>query len=344
MNLRQGVGLNEPSLAMRQQCDALEGGNTNVCDAQVANPFFGIPAFGSNRSTATLSAWELSRPMPEFGGFSNNADNGSKTWYNSLQVTYDTRNWRGLSARAAHTWAKFIEQYGWSDFQQRIPQRGLINVSIPSSFRALGSYDLPFGPGKTFARSTNPVARRIADGWQYNLVWTWNAGYPMNNNAGLIPLANASVGEPDYGTSGQYVRVFNPCAVTIPNVAGQPWTFISHGAAVDQQFGCTAANAAWAQKPRYAPDNMLSYRNSAFHAMNLWQVDMSITKSTRITEKVSLQFRAEAQNIFNHYSFFQGQPNTNPTDPAFGTINKNTVGETSSTLPRQIQLGAKFIW
>ena len=343
MDLRQAVSLNEPSLAMRQKCDALEGGDTNVCDAQVANPFSGIAAFGSNRSTSTLSLWELSRPMPEFAAFSNNADNGSRTWYNSLQVTYETRNWKGLSSRAAYTWSKFIEQYGWSDFQRQIPQRGLINVSIPASFRILGSYDLPFGPGKSLARSTNPIASRIVSGWQYNMVWTWNAGYPMNNNAALLPLANAAVGEPDYSAAGQYVRVFSPCALTIPNTAGQPWTLISHGA-VDQQFGCTTANADWAQKPRYAPDNLQSYRNSAYHMMNLWQVDMSMTKSTRITEKLSLQFRAEAQNIFNHYSFFQANPNTTPTDPLFGTINKNTVGETSSTLPRQIQLGIKFIW
>jgi hypothetical protein len=53
--------------------------------------------------------------MPEFSDITNNATNDSRTWYNSLQVTYETRSWRGLNGRAAYTWSKFIEQYGWAD-------------------------------------------------------------------------------------------------------------------------------------------------------------------------------------------------------------------------------------
>jgi hypothetical protein len=281
--------------------------------------------------------------MPEFGGITNGADNRSKTWYNSLQLTYETRQWKGLNGSAAYTFSKFIEQYGWADLQRQIPQRGLINVSVPNSFRAMASYDLPFGPGKYLAHSTNPVLRRITSGWQWNMIWNWNSGFPMNNNSSLIPLGNAALGTPNWSGGGQYVRVFDPCAITYANAAGTPPTLISHGAN-DQQFGCSASNAVWGVKPKYAPDNLLSYRNSAFHNPPLWQVDMSVNKITRITERVSLQFRAEAQNVFNHYNFYGANANTTPTDPNFGTINKNTVADTSSTLPRQVQLGMKFIW
>jgi hypothetical protein len=139
------------------------------------------------------------------------------------------------------------------------------------------------------------------------------------------------------------VRVFNPCSITYANAAGTPPTLISYGAN-DQQFGCTMSNAVWGQKPKYAPDNLQSYRNSAFHRMPLWQVDMSVNKTTRISEMLSLQFRAEAQNVLNHYNYYNANPSTNPTDPNFGLINKNTVSDTNSTLPRQVQLGMKFIW
>lgn len=346
MDYRMGTGINEPSLSLRQQCDALEGGNSAICDAQVANPFYGLSPFAgqSRGSNATQSLWEMSRPMPEFGGITNNSSNQSKTWYNSAQVTYETRSWKGLNARAAYTFSKFIEQYGWADLQRKIPQRGLINVSVPNSFKAMGSYDLPFGPNKLLFTSSNPIVKRIVSGWQWNMVWNWNSGFPMDNNSSLISLANAAAGSPDYGGSGQFVRVFSPCAVTYSNAAGSPPAFISHGTAVDQQFGCTVNSAVWGVKPKYAPDNMLSSRNSAFHKPPLWQVDMSINKTTHINEKVSLQFRAEAQNVFNHYSFYGANPSTNPTDPNFGLINKNTVADTNSTLPRQIQLGAKVVW
>jgi hypothetical protein len=165
----------------------------------------------------------------------------------------------------------------------------------------------------------------------------------MDNNSGLIPLGNAQVGSPDYSGSGQFVRVFSPCAVTFANAAGTSPTLVFHGP-YDQQFGCMV-NPAWGVKPKYAPDNLLPYRNPAFHKPPpLWQVDMSVNKITRITEKISLQFRAEAQNVFNHYSFYGANPSTNPTDPNFGLINKNTVADTNSTLPRQIQLGMKVVW
>lgn len=346
MNLRMGTGLNEPPLSVRQKCDALEGGNSATCDAQVANPFYNLAPFAGQArgSNATQTLWELSRPMPEFSSITNNSSNDSRTWYNSLQVTYETRSWKGLNGRAAYTLSKFIEQYGWADLQRQIPQRGLINVSIPNSLRVMGSYDLPFGPGKLLATSTNPIIKRVVSGWQWNAVWNWNSGFPMDNNLNLIPLANAAVGTPDYGGSGQFVRVFSPCGVTYSNAAGAPPTFISHGAANDQQFGCTVSNAVWAVKPKYAPDGLLSSRNSAFSKPPLWQVDMSINKSTHISEKLSVQFRAEAQNIFNHYSFYGANPNTTATDPNFGTINKNTVSDTNAILPRQIQLGAKLVW
>src|SRR6185369_16873071 len=95
MNLRSPRAINEPGLNVRQQCDALEGGNAAVCDAQIANPFYNLAPFaGQSRGTnTTQTVWELSRPMSEFGGITNNATNLSKTWYNSLQVTYETRSW-----------------------------------------------------------------------------------------------------------------------------------------------------------------------------------------------------------------------------------------------------------
>lgn len=165
----------------------------------------------------------------------------------------------------------------------------------------------------------------------------------MDNNTGLLYLHDARLGTPDWNGSGQFVRVFSPCAVTIPNAAGAPPTLISHGA-YDQQFGCTVDNANWAVAPKYGPALDIPFRNGQMMKPPFSQVDMSVNKSTRITERVSLQFRAEAQNVFNHFNFPKVNPNTNPNDPLFGTINKNTISDTNAGLPRQLQLGLKLVW
>jgi hypothetical protein len=63
---------------------------------------------------------------------------------------------------------------------------------------------------------------------------------------------------------------------------------------------------------------------------------MAVAKATKITERVSLQFRAEFFNIFNHAEFLE--PGTNISDSA-------TFGQVTSTYdPRIIQFGGKIVF
>jgi hypothetical protein len=61
--------------------------------------------------------------------------------------------------------------------------------------------------------------------------------------------------------------------------------------------------------------------------------DFGLFKNTRISERVSTQFRAEFFNVFNHTSFLGVQTN----------IDSSIAGRVTSTHdPRIIQLGLKF--
>src|SRR5437660_12103232 len=115
-----------------------------------------------------------------------------------------------------------MEQWGLMDVQNGIYQLGPNNASVPLSFRILGSYDLPFGPGKHLLNSSNPLLKRLAGGWQYNTIWSWNGGFPMDNNTGVLYVKDARLGTPNWSGSGQFVRVLSPCSVTVPNAAGSP--------------------------------------------------------------------------------------------------------------------------
>jgi hypothetical protein len=68
--------------------------------------------------------------------------------------------------------------------------------------------------------------------------------------------------------------------------------------------------------------------------VNVW--DLSAIKNTRIRETVSLQFRGEFLNAFNHALF--SNPNTTPTSTAFGTVTSQRG------YPRRIQLGMKLLF
>jgi hypothetical protein len=75
----------------------------------------------------------------------------------------------------------------------------------------------------------------------------------------------------------------------------------------------------------------------------LAEFDYSILKSTRVSERVNMQFRAEIFNILNHANF--ATPNTVVFSSA-SSIPAPTAGVITSTATtsRQIQFGLKLLF
>jgi len=76
-------------------------------------------------------------------------------------------------------------------------------------------------------------------------------------------------------------------------------------------------------------------------------VDFSLEKNTKITERLNLQLRADIFDIFNHPSFANptaGAANASDTSTTFGQISATrfAVGDLGSS--RQIQLAGKIIF
>jgi hypothetical protein len=83
-------------------------------------------------------------------------------------------------------------------------------------------------------------------------------------------------------------------------------------------------------------------RRNTVYGPKFNQLDLSLLKTTHITERHELEFRAEFFNIFNHANF--GFPNVSwtPTSASFGLITStfgNTMGFGTS---RQIQFALKY--
>jgi hypothetical protein len=73
-------------------------------------------------------------------------------------------------------------------------------------------------------------------------------------------------------------------------------------------------------------------------------VDASLNKTTQITEKLRLQFRAEVFNVLNSFFLVRSQFNNNPENANFGSVEKAAVSAPNSNYPRQIQLAIKLLW
>jgi hypothetical protein len=79
-----------------------------------------------------------------------------------------------------------------------------------------------------------------------------------------------------------------------------------------------------------------SLGRNIIRALPAWQVDLALRRQFDLTEKLYLQFRAEAFNMFNHPNF--GTINTNLTSTTFGQAT-NMLGSQLSGLNPLYQIG-----
>jgi hypothetical protein len=59
------------------------------------------------------------------------------------------------------------------------PEKVISDADRPQRLVLHGLYELPFGPGRKFAASSNPVVKRLVQNWQANWVATFNSGGPL---------------------------------------------------------------------------------------------------------------------------------------------------------------------
>jgi hypothetical protein len=164
----------------------------------------------------------------------------------------------------------------------------------------------------------NPVIGRLVGGWEAIVTTIIQSGDPMT-----IPSNVYLLGDP---------RLENPT--------------------MDRMFKTgvidangTVRNVLPGEQPVFAvrPPNSLRVTPARYGNMrNQWgrTYNISLIKNTRIREKMSCQFRAEAFNAFNT-PIFSSDPDGSPTSTNFGKIIPDN-GQTNA--PRNIQLGIRFIF
>lgn len=208
-----------------------------------------------------------------------------------------------------------IEQATENGWQNGLYDRGLERSIDPAdvSRRLVVSllYELPIGRGKAWDPG-NGFARAVLGGWQSNLIWVSQTGVPLtvrgaNNFQANRPNSTGVSAKIDNPTSQQWfdtTQFVNPPDFTFGNVG------------------------------RTLPD---------VRHPGTFNMDLSLIKNTRITERVNLQFRAEAFNVTNEVNFklvddqFVAGPTGRNASATFGTVN-------SSRDARVIQLGMKLIF
>jgi hypothetical protein len=329
-------GYNEPSADFRRRCNPFEGGNPNFCNEQVVNPFKGIEAFrGTNLFTAdNISRYQANRPFPQFNRIRARGDNSGQIWYNSLQVQHQTRFRGGVNVLSTFTWSKQIEQWGYTDQANRVTQRSLYVWDRPWRVTVAGIWQLPFGRGRKFLGSTNGVVDRIVGGWEMNGFFSWDAGRPWDLPSNMMLLKDPKLEINEW--VAHRVQGASPCVAQYRNATGR-FELMPYAVAA----GCT--EPVWLHAPDYTFGRITPFRSNNIKLHSAPNLDFSINKKTRITEKFTLQFRAEAFNVTNTFYYGRQHFINDPNNTNFGAYFPRDASD-QNRYPRQIQLGLKLLF
>jgi hypothetical protein len=224
--------------------------------------------------------------------------------YDALQIKFQRNVSKGVSVLAAYTWSHSID-YG-SNFDALPVTRGNSDFDVRNNFQAGITWELPHPRASSFVDG-------LLDGWAVDGRILTRTAYPITLDGNLetdpatgsrsYTNVNIVPNQPIYIYGGQFPggRSLNPAAFAFP----------------------TGTN------PGNAPRNFVRGFGES-------QINFAAKRDFRLSERVHLQFRAEAFNIFNHPNFGYVDPTL--TDATFGQATM-TLNQSLGTVASQYQQG-----
>jgi hypothetical protein len=196
-----------------------------------------------------------------------------------------------------------------------------------------GTYALPIGRGEALLGNVNSAANRLVSGWSISTIASLLTGFPFSPQLGYNPTGS--------GDSRNPVR-----PNLNPNFSGPLYAKGSTSQRVAQYFNPAAFSA-----PAYGTVGNVGRDSLTGPGYADW--DLSLLKSTALTERVRVQFRAEFFNILNHTNLQLPNEVVYSTGPTQGTAANQTTAATlgspgvisaTANTSRQIQLAAKIVF
>jgi hypothetical protein len=164
-------------------------------------------------------------------------------------------------------------------------------------FTGAGTYQLPFGKGRHFLGTANALVDGVLGGWQIAGSWTAN--------------------------SGSYLQ-FPGLAVTGDPTISDP------------------TPARWFDTSKFAQLSPFVIRTNPDHYRDLrgpiyWNIDSTLSKRFKLTEKFNAELKAEAYNLTNRLN--RANPDLGVTSTTFGQSLRQGV-----TVGRQVEIGMRILF
>ena len=306
---------------------------------------------------ATLNAatgWNLGRTMlsSQATAFNTTTSLGYSN-YNAAFVRMSTRDWHGITSIGNFTWGKAlgtgeIGQYNssnmWLDNWNKQANYG------PAVFDYKYLFNLGMTYKPTLFRGRHGLTGRLLDGWSVSPFLFARSGAPIRigfSEGGTCSSncqAFGSAGNPS--TSGS---AFEAALPINPNYTYHP--HLVRGSVGSNGIGTvTPFNLNMFDDPKALYNNfrrcILGYDTNCgginnLRGMNNWNLDATVAKEVKFTERVGMTLTMQFTNVLNHFQ---------PSDPTAVSANDlslsspSTFGRIRASLynPRQVEIGARI--
>ncbi len=286
----------------------------NINQPFVTGGFYGTTRpFPTLPLTSAVIPAQCAPPNPAcpIGNF-NQVNSVGNSNYNGLWATVNKHFSHGLQFQGSYTFSKSLDYNSLSTGESLVLQNaynprgdyGLSEFDVRHRFVLSGFYELPFR------------ANRLVSGWQFGVTQQAQTGSPINPTLAIGPGPGITLTvRPDITgsiqTTGNPSQWFaNKALFVSPCVAG-----VCH------------------------PGDL---GRDSISGPGFLNTDFSVTKNTKVTERVNLQFRSEMFDLLNHPNF--GNPVLTVTSKSFGTIQSTRFPTGDFGSSRQIQFALKLIF
>ncbi len=336
--------INQPTAAQIFASDCPLGGTPGQpCTGSAITPSYSVPRFFAQPGNLN--------PSPFY--YINYLEGAANSVYNSLQTSWRIDNWHGLTSTLNYTWSHSIDDA--SDGDDYVPNASQPNNSqaILNSNRGNSNFDVRQRLAWNFVYQVpddkDSRLKLLRNGWGVNGILTIQTGQPFQLNYNFEDDYDGSgegFGRPDVVGAVHY-NENNPAQFLNLNAFAAPCTYPATG-------GDGFADTCIPGTRHFGDEGRNSLIGPHFR-----QFDLSVFKNIPIKEKLNMELRFEAYNLFNHPNFANpylpsfiadAAPNgVGPDGHSLGYYHLTATGDVGigypflgSGGPRSMQLAAKF--
>jgi hypothetical protein len=273
--------------------------------------------------------------------------------YNALFITVKAQDWHGVTMQSNFTWSKALGTGAQVQATSGDTPPDPFNLRTGYGYQAFDRrfvYNLFFVYQPHWYKNQSGLLGHLAGGWTIAPVFTTGSGLPIT-----VATTNygQAFGEGDpqqnfvgYGYSENAIPM-NP-GVCSGNASAHYNVPGSNGIGTSGLGVNMFANPETAYMNFRQPILGYDTRDGGFgvcRGLPYWNVDLSVKKNFKITERVAAEFQVVFTNIFNHNQW--GDPafdfmDTAANPSAFGTLPGSVTGPQGQAYMRQMEFGFRL--